>query len=245
VRQNFVSADYFETAGVRLVRGRGFRDTDVATAQQVAIVNETMARHYFGDADPIGRMVYFPALSPIGRGLGVIAVRTATGPEALAGDVRRAIGRVHPDLTSRISTLEDDIRGTLAQEHLVTRLLSFFGAAAILLACIGVYGVVAYTVVQRWNEIGVRIALGARRQQIVNMVASYTLRLAALGIALGFGAAFGTTRFLDTLLFGLTPTDSTTLALAAVVMIAVALLAAAIPAVRAARLNPILVLRRE
>jgi ABC-type antimicrobial peptide transport system permease subunit len=128
---------------------------------------------------------------------------------------------------------------------MVTRLLAFFGAAAMVLACIGVYGIVAYTVVRRMNEIGVRIALGARRRQVVIMVAAYAFRLAAIGSALGLGAALATTRLLDSLLFGLTATDATTLVLAAVLMVAIALAAAAVPALRAARMNPLAALRSE
>jgi ABC-type lipoprotein release transport system permease subunit len=210
-------------------------------AEIVGVVRDTKYDHL--REVPV-RMAYLP-IARAGRGVGVIAVRAAGDPQALADPVRRAVTRVHPDLTATITTLEDDIRETLAQERLVARLLTFFGAIAILLACIGVYGIVAYTVVRRMNEIGIRIALGARRRQVVKMVAAYALRLTAIGIPLGLAAALGTTRLLSALLFGLTPTDSMTMALAAVVMLAIALLAATIPAVRAARMNPVVALRSE
>lgn len=164
----------------------------------------------------------------------------------LTSQIRQVVHAVNPNLTVRqVSTLEEDINGTLASERLVTKLLGFFGTIALLLASIGLYGVMAYTVTRRTKEIGIRVALGAHRRKVVSMVLQETLRLALMGVALGIPAALSTTHLLNSLLFGLRPTDLGTVAATALLLLAVSVLSGALPARRAASVGPMVALRYE
>jgi ABC-type antimicrobial peptide transport system permease subunit len=127
----------------------------------------------------------------------------------------------------------------------VATLSGFFGLTALLLACIGLYGLMAYTVTRRTHEIGIRMALGAQARDVLRLVMQETLLLVLLGVALGLGAAVATTRLISSLLFGLSATDPATLSLAALLLVAVAALAGYLPARRAASVDPIVALREE
>lgn len=287
VRQNYVSPGYFGTIGMPLVRGRAFTERDVRS--KVVVINETTARYYFGDTDPIGRLLYFPRTDEQGRyipfgptlgradgteiigivrdakydslredpklmtylpmpedrgGLGLVHLRVAPDIAEGVPDIRQAVSAVSSNVTvRRVSTLEEDINATLASERLVTKLLGFFGMFALLLASVGLYGVMAYTVTRRTKEIGIRMALGARRAELVSMVLRDTLRLAVLGVAVGIPAALSTTHVLHSLLFGLEPTDPATIVVTALLLLVVSVLAGALPARKAASINPIVALR--
>jgi predicted permease len=191
------------------------------------------------------KMAYLP-IEQHAEGLGLIHLRLEANSDAVGQGVREVVRRVSPALTVRqFSMLEDDIATTLAQEHLVTRLLSAFALVSVVLACLGLYGVLAYAVVSRTKEIGVRVALGATRSEVITMIVGHAARLTVLGVFAGLGAALSTSHLLERLLFGLSRTDSTTMAGVAVLMLAVALLAAGIPAARALAINPAVALRNE
>jgi ABC-type antimicrobial peptide transport system permease subunit len=142
-------------------------------------------------------------------------------------------------------TLEDQVNRTLTDERLIAKLLSFFGALALLLACVGLYGLMSYAVVRRTREIGIRMALGAQRAAMLRMVLRETMLLVGIGIALGVPVALAATRLVEKYLFGLKPTDPATIMMAALLMLAVALLAGYLPARRASRTDPTVALRYE
>jgi ABC-type antimicrobial peptide transport system permease subunit len=156
------------------------------------------------------------------------------------------VNAVNPNVAVRqVTTLEDDINATLGSERLMTKLLGLFGTMALLLAGVGLYGVMAYTVTRRTKEIGIRMALGARRRELVSLVLQDTLRLAVLGVAVGIPAALSTTHLLNSLLFGLRPTDLSTIVATALLLLGISALAGALPAQRAASVDPIVALRYE
>jgi ABC-type antimicrobial peptide transport system permease subunit len=141
--------------------------------------------------------------------------------------------------------MDDVVNESLARERFIGQLASFFSLFALLLACIGLYGVMAYAVTRRTNEIGIRMALGARGMDVVRLVLKETMLLVAVGVTIGLGAALATTRLISSLLFGLTPTDPLTIVVAALLMIAVAALAGYLPARKASRVDAMTALRCE
>jgi predicted permease len=302
VRKDWISPEYFRIVGMSLVRGRAFQESDSARAPRVAIINETTARHYFGDRNPVGRLIYFPRIdeqnryvpfardlaredgteivgvvrdardfslrqparkmaflplsqrpeSPaVGFGnvaaLGVIHLRVLGDPGDVAGQIRGLLKQVHPALAvGRISMLDADIeRTSMGRELMMTRLVSFFGLLALLLACVGLYGVMSYTVARRTNEIGIRMALGARQTDLAGMMLRDTAGLVIGGVALGIPAALASTRLIESLLFGLTPTDPATIGGVTLVMLTVGGLAGLLPAWRAAQVDPMIALRHQ
>jgi predicted permease len=173
-------------------------------------------------------------------------VRTASDPLALVPTVRRVVHDLDPNLPlANVKTQTEQIAETLVQERLFARLSSFFGGLAMLLACIGLYGLMAYAVTRRTGEIGIRIALGAERRDILRLVMRETLVIVALGVAIGIPAALAATRFVRSMLYGLKPTDPLTTAVSALVMMMVALLAGYLPARRATKVDPMVALRYE
>ena len=159
--------------------------------------------------------------------------------------VTNAVGDLNPTISVRYSTLEDNVAVSLARPRVLAVLAGFFGAVALLLAMIGLYGTLSYRVTSRRNEIGVRLALGAARNRVVSMVLSEVGRLTIIGIAIGAGVALASTRVLETFLFGVTATDPVTLVLSALALATVAFAAGAVPAWRASRLDPMVALREE
>jgi predicted permease len=175
-----------------------------------------------------------------------IEVRTQGSPLALSEPVRRLIARVHNEIEiGEAKTLEDQVDRSLTRELLLSKLSSFFGLAALALACIGLYGVLSYAVGRRTQEIGIRMALGARRSEVLGMVLRDALLLASLGTAAGLPLALAAGRLVESFLFGLSPADPLTLAGAALLMFAVALFAGYLPARRASRVDPMVALRYE
>jgi len=173
-------------------------------------------------------------------------VRAAAGaPAALASAVKSAIADVNRDVSLQFKTLAVQLDESLARERLLATLSGFFGALALLLAMIGLYGVMSYNVARRRNEIGIRMALGAEQSRVLRMILREVAILIAVGLAIGLGAAIGTTRFVESFLYGMKPNDPWTLSLAAGVLALVAVVAGFLPARRASRLDPMTALREE
>jgi putative ABC transport system permease protein len=275
---NRVSAAYFRTMGMRLIRGRLFDDRDTADKPNVALINETTARKYWPDEDPIGKSFalnfssWFPKAEIIGvvsdiktNGLNMppypeiyrpdsqlpsddayLIVRTKAAPEALAAAVPDEMGRIDRGLPLRsVSTMEAVIADTLWRARLAAWLLGLFAALAAALAAAGLYGVMSYSVNQRTQEIGLRMALGAANRDVLRMVIGEGFKLTVVGLALGLAAAFALSRSIANQIFGVTATDPLTYAGAATLLTLVAMLACYIPARRAARVDPMVALRRE
>jgi predicted permease len=275
-----VGPGFFETMGIRLLLGRPIDRHDTSTSPKVAVVNEAMARYFFGEGNPIGRrfslgekldpakafeivgvvenakyadlrtdprMLYIPsAQEERVRGRMFFEVRTAGDPTAFIGAIRGAIHEIDASLALEgVKTQTQQMEESLTQERMFAELCSFFSLLALGLAAIGLYGLMAYSVGRRTNEIGVRMALGAQRSQVFLMVLRQSVALVALGVVAGLLAAVGTTRLIASELFGLKPTDPLTLGFATFFMLAVAALAAYLPARRATKVDPMVALRYE
>jgi putative ABC transport system permease protein len=275
------SEDYFETMGIRLVRGRLFDAHDTSDAQQVAIVDETLARKYWGTEDPVGKRITFegPDSKPIWRevvglvehvrneglegesrgeyyapyaqatGGGpnlYIAVRTDGDPASLAPSVRGAIAGVDRDLpVFRVATMEQMVSDSLAQRRFSMLLFGIFAALALVLAVVGLYGVMSYAVAQRTHEIGLRMALGAQGSDVLRMVVGQGMGLVAVGLGVGLLGALALTRLMSSLLYGVSAADPLTYAGIAILLGSVALLASYLPARRATKVDPMVALRYE
>jgi predicted permease len=285
--RTFITPGYFATLGVPLVAGREFTERDHENAPRVVILNESMARYFFGDRPAVGRVVrfsgnstpteivgvtrdfvkgspragaraefatYFPYRDPeaLNRGaqtrlrVMLIVLRTAGDPTALAETVRLELRAIDPGLPIlRINTTEQQLDDVLAQDRLIAVLSTSFGAVAVFLACLGLFGLISYRVTRRTNEIGVRLALGATRGGILAMILAESGRLIAAGLAVGLVSALGLGRLVSSRLYGVTVTDGLTLTAAIGLLLAVAALSALIPARRAAGIDPMAALRAE
>jgi predicted permease len=175
-----------------------------------------------------------------------VAIRTQADPAAVIGSARQAIHELDPGLPlAKVSTLAALTGTAMAQERFSMLLVGFFGVLALFLSAVGIYGVISYSVGQRTREIGVRIALGARRESVFRMILVQGLRLTVLGIVLGIAAALGTAHLLNGFLYGVRGTDPATFVVVAVFLVAVALAASFLPARRAAGIDPMQALRAE
>jgi putative ABC transport system permease protein len=190
-------------------------------------------------------MVYVPHSQSAWQTM-MLMVRAASDPTPLLPSVRAAIWSVDRKLSiSEVQTMDQIVDLGMARPRFSMFLLAAFGATALLLAAIGIYGVVAYSVTQRTREIGIRIALGADRRDVLGMVARGALLLATAGVVFGVAGGMALTRFMSTLLYGVSPTDLRTFAMVAGLLMAVTLLAAFVPARRAAKVDPIVALRYD
>jgi putative ABC transport system permease protein len=265
-----VNAEYFRTMGIPLKKGRLFTDEDRDGKPKVALVNESYARSRFANQDPLGKQVaeativgvvgdvrqYGPKDPPpslvylcyLQRGYRSmsLAVRTRGNPLPLAKTIRDQIQRI--DRTQPIhglATLEQSLADTLSPQRLNMLLASALGVLALGLVSLGIYGVLSFSVAQRVHEIGVRMALGAQSGNVVRLVIGEGLKLALAGVVSGLLAAFALTRYLSSLLYGVTALDPSTFAEAAAFLLVIAVLACYLPARRAARVDPITALRCE
>ena len=227
--------------GKHFGRGDGAPTTEL---EIVGVVNNARHRTPY-DQD---RMLYYrPYRQDLGHLLGMcLAVRTAGNPKGIAASVRQELRNIDPTLpVLRIDTVDEQLNDSLVEERLVASLTSFFGGLAVLLACLGLYGVVSYTVVRRTSEIGIRLALGATRGRVLTMVLKQSLLLVAIGIAAGVPVTLAAARLISSRLFGVGPRDPLTITAASLLLIAVAALAGVVPARRASRVDPMVALRYE
>ena len=271
---------YFETLGVRILKGRGFTEQDKADAPPVIMVNETLAKKYWANGDALGKRMRFtgpfdkvknPWLEVIGivqdvkhelnlavtpdfylphaqdpwRSM-VLVAKTKVEPKGLAADLRQQVWSLDKDQpVFDLRTMEEVRSLSVSLYSFSSVSLGIFAAIAVLLAAIGIYGVMSYAVMQRTQEIGIRMALGARAADVLKLVVRNGMYLALVGVVVGLAGAFALTRLLTSLLFGVTPTDMPTFALVTVGLLLVALLACYIPARRATKVDPLVALRYE
>jgi predicted permease len=276
-----VGPGFFETMGIRTLLGRTIDRRDTSTSLKVALVNEAMARYFFGEGNPIGRrfsldekldpakvfeivgvvenakyadlrtdprMLYIPVPQEESGGLGrmFFEVRTAADPSAFIAAIRGAIREIDSSLAlESVKTQTQQMDEAATQERMFAELCSFFSLLALGLAAIGLYGLMAYSVGRRTNEIGIRMALGAQRRRVFFMILRQSIGLVALGVVAGLLAAMATTRLIASELYGLKPTDPLTLGFTTFFMLAVAALAAYLPARRATKVDPMMALRYE
>jgi putative ABC transport system permease protein len=198
-----------------------------------------------GPVDPAYPQIYVPLAQVSSRGL-LVALRTEGDPLAMVPSVRQALASVDPTLAlARIATMDDRLAGTLARPRVNALLLAGFASTALLLAALGIYGVIAYSVVQRARELGIRIALGARRDDVLRLVLRQGMTPVAAGLVLGLGGAAAASRVLQSLLYGVAATDTVTYGAVAAFLTVVAMAASYLPARRAARSDPMMALRAE
>jgi predicted permease len=301
---NRVSGQYFETAGISIVAGRPFNNADTANSQKVAVINQTLASHFFPKGDAVGRSItididsvkgpwqiigiardtksgnprdtdpvlmtyiplaqidpFLPAASSAPAATGVVAkpavpeenqdrfagmilVRTTGDPAHTIADLRAAVASVDPNLPLlRITTIKDQMSNFMTHDELISSLTGLFSLLALLLAAIGLYGVMSYNLVRRTNEIGIRIALGAQTPAVQWMILSESLLLLAIGVGLGLPLTLLTTKYIKDQLFGLNALDPMTFTVALIVVSAMTLLAAWLPARRATKVDPMVALR--
>ena len=279
VPDNLVSPGFFATAGIPVLTGREFGEQDRENTPLVALVNQTFARRFFGNDNPIGKrfgdrgqassgryeivgvvgdakygsvreetrpMVFHPMGQAPPRTSCVVHVRTAGESAALVAALRREIQAADSDaLVSEIRTLPQIVRSQLRQDRMFATLAGFFAALALLLGAIGIYGIVAYRVARRTAEIGIRMALGAQKRDVLWLIMRETLVLLAAGATVGVPAALVAARLIQSLLFALGPSDPLTVACATVVLFAAGALAGFLPARRAASVEPTAALRSE
>jgi putative ABC transport system permease protein len=272
-----VSPDYFRAMQIPLLKGRYFNDGDRKGAQEVAVVNESMAKRFWPNDDPIGKRlgmgceeglcktivgvvgdtrqedavtppkpeVFMPYLQFPPQHVTLI-VRTIADPLSMVGTVKAQIQGVDKDQpVANIKTLEQRVSDTVVQQRVITSLLVTFAVLALVLAAVGIYGMMSYAVTQRTREIGVRVALGAQVTDVVKLIVKQALRVITAGVAIGLAGAYALTRVLTSLLFGVSATDGVTFVLVSMSLGLIALVACYVPARRAARVDPVIALRHE
>jgi putative ABC transport system permease protein len=270
-----VSPEFFRTLGVPLVRGRTFTTADGANGTTVMIVSQATAAKFWGSDDPIGHVIrrvadrrdftvigvvgdvrnaalnqetpamYYPSAARVWPRMDVV-IRTVGEPSSVLGSVREKVRELDPDVPlSTVRTMDEWVSTSAAQPRLNAVLLGGFAIAALLVAAVGVYGVLAYSVNQRTREIGLRMALGAPRGRVVRSIVREGMTVGLVGVGVGVVGALALGRALASLVFGVPVRDPITIAVVAAGLIVVALAACAVPARKASRVDPLVALRSE
>ena len=277
---DMVGPNFFSTTGIPLLHGREIGPQDSGSGQRVGVLNETAARYYFGDTNPIGRRMavkttlaasdfvvigvvadskhgsvrekpqrrfYIPFFNPIGEANSAhILVRTAGDPAVAASTIRAAVKQMAGNLPPlEIETMNERIAQSLTTDRTITELSGVFGPLAMILVCIGLYGVMSYAVTGRTGEIGIRMALGAQRKSVLWLILRESLLLMVIGVGIGMPALFGAGQWIASLLFGVKPADIAAFSSAAAILFGAGILACYIPARRATRVEPTVALRYE
>ena len=276
-----VGPNYFSTVGVPIVMGREINEQDFQTGARVAVVNESFAKFYFRDRNPLGQQVYIalghpaPPYEIIGvardvhdhsvresvrrrfyapmssaafddEGAPNIEVRAVGNPRSLITSVRTKIQALAPRaIIDSIETGDNLVTDSLNSQVLVAKLSAFFGALVLLLLCVGLYGVLSYRVAERTREIGIRMALGARRRDVLRMVVLDVFLMLAGGTAAGIAGGIATTRLFQSMLYGIGSADAVSIAAAIGTLVVTSLIAALVPARRAMRIDPVSAMRCE
>jgi predicted permease len=297
---NAVSPGYFETLGIPLLLGRDFRDQDNPPfvpdpperpirrgekppeppgPPKVAVINEAMAKRFFGAQNPLGKrftsgdkfkaddsfeivgvvkdtryfglrepvesMVYYPNWRQGARDR-VVCLRATGDPGQIIDALRRQVANLDSAVpVTNTLTMDQQVNNNIAQERLIATLVSFFGGLALLLAAVGLYGLMAHSATRRTREIGIRMALGAQRNNVLWLILRDAMLLVTLGAVVGIPVAFGVTRFIASFLYGLTARDPATIAFATVVLLLATVIASYLPARRASKVDPMIALRHE
>ena len=275
----FVTPGYFEALRIPLMRGRVFTDRDNASTAPVALVDDTLAREYWPNQDPVGQHIRFDPDQPWATIVGVVGhtkntdlagdtvkgkyyfsmfqstflvgantflVHTNSDPARASAALRDAVHAVDPTLAvSQMRLLSDMVASSLAPRRFVVTLLGIFAGLALLMAVIGLYGVISYSVAQRTQELGIRMALGAQGREVLGLVVGEGMQLAGAGALIGLGVSLAFSRLLKNQLFHVSAFDPLTFGVMALVLIAAALFACYIPARRATRVDPMEALRYE
>jgi putative ABC transport system permease protein len=272
-----VGADYFRAMHIPLRRGRYFDERDRSTSPHVAIINETFARRFFPNQDPIGKRVSFlwniegwqEVVGVVGdvnyHGLdtaltpqiyvaypqrpdpwSIVVLRSSSDPSSLASAARGAVQAIDPNQPiSELLKVDTVISGSLAPRSMTMILFSLFGGLALALVTVGIFGVISYSVSQRTQEIGIRVALGAQHGDVLRLVLGQGTRLILAGVGIGLVAAFALTRVLAGLLYSVKPWDPATFGGVTLLLAGIALGASYLPARRATRVDPMIALRYE
>ncbi|HEV2340800.1 MAG TPA: ABC transporter permease [Candidatus Acidoferrales bacterium] len=281
-RWDVVGPNFFSTSGIPVLLGREISPQDGGNGQLVGLINQTFARMYFPDSNPIGQRVevhessghfdfvivgvaadskhgsmrerpfprfYLPYFNPIGdnwRTGASFIIRTSGDPSSVTSAIRDVVKQVAANLPPvRLQSMQQRLTQSLASDSMITQLAGAFGVLAIILVCIGLYGIMAYAVSGRINEIGIRIALGAQRGNILWLVLRDSLLLVFIGAVIGLPVVYVVGKWISSLLFEVTPLDPFTLAVCTALMFVVGVLACYIPARRAMRVDPMVALRYE
>jgi predicted permease len=275
----FVTPGYFEALRIPLMRGRVFTDQDQSGTTRVALVDDTLAREYWPNEDPVGKHIRLDSNDPWATIVGIVGhtkntdlagdtvkgkyyfsmlqstfllgantflVHTSSDPARASAALRDAVHAVDPTLAvSQMRLLSDMVARSLAPRRFVVTLLGIFAALALLMAVIGLYGVISYSVAQRTQELGIRMALGAQTREVLGLVIGEGMQLAGAGALIGLGVSLAFSRLLKNQLFRVSAFDPLTFGVMALVLIAAALSACYIPARRATRVDPMEALRYE
>jgi putative ABC transport system permease protein len=283
-----VSADYFHSMGIPILRGRGITEHDTETSAPVVVINEAMARQFWPNEDPIGREITFDS-SPEERPRQIVGIvgnvkqfelvadpqaqayvsylqlpahtvpgwtesrvhkslviRTRSTSAALIESVRRTISGLAPDsAVFGVTTVEKTVSNSARPWTVLSQILGIFAAVALILAAIGIYGVISYSVSERSHELGLRMALGAQRGHVVRLVLGQAMMLSVVGVVIGVAASFAAAPLLAEFLYGVKPHDVLTLVLVSSLLIAVTFLASYIPARHATLIDPMETLRHD
>lgn len=277
---DMVGPNFFSTTGIPIVYGREIGTQDAGRGQRVGMLNQTAARYYFGDANPIGkhmlvkttfgsqdfvvvgvaadskhgsvrekpqRRFYIPFFNPIGEANSAnLLVHTLGDPAAVAATIRAAVKEMASNLPPlEVETMNQRVSQSLTSDRTITELSGIFGPLATILVCIGLYGVMSYSVTGRTAEIGIRMALGAQRNNVLWLVLRESLFLILIGVSIGTPAIFGAGKWISSLLFGVKPANMLSISGAAAILFAAGILACYLPARRATRVEPTVALRYE